>query len=125
MDFRRNILIIGLAIVSYLLVLAWNEDYGQLPPPSASTPSTASPASPTEALDTGKTPDNNVEFTAPGGSNDAVAVTENAPATRTSRIVTVKTDVLDLAIDLYGGNIVSANLPNYKLALHSELPLPL
>ena len=30
MDVRRNIIFIGLAVVSYMLILAWNEDYGQV-----------------------------------------------------------------------------------------------
>jgi YidC/Oxa1 family membrane protein insertase len=122
MDFRRNILIIGLAIVSYLLVLAWNEDYGQLPP---STPATVTATADDESLETGRAQQDSTEFTAPGSSADVVAVTEKAPLKNSSKVITVKTDVLDLAIDLYGGNIVSANLPDYKLTLTSNLPLPL
>ena len=29
MDFRRSIILVALAVVSYMLILAWNEDYGQ------------------------------------------------------------------------------------------------
>ena len=29
MDIQRSILIVALAVVSYLMVLQWNEDYGQ------------------------------------------------------------------------------------------------
>lgn len=29
MDIQRSILIVALAVVSYLLVLQWNKDYGQ------------------------------------------------------------------------------------------------
>lgn len=34
MDIQRSILLVGLAVVSYLLVLQWNQDYGQAPPAS-------------------------------------------------------------------------------------------
>ena len=37
MDIQRSILLVALAIVSYLMVLQWNEDYGQ-----AAIPATAS-----------------------------------------------------------------------------------
>jgi len=31
MDFQRTLLIVGLAVVSYLMILQWQEDYGQKP----------------------------------------------------------------------------------------------
>jgi len=36
MDIQRSILIVALAVVSYLLVLQWNKDYGQPELPAAS-----------------------------------------------------------------------------------------
>lgn len=54
MDIKRSILIVALAVVSYMMVLQWNQDYGQaaLPNQAASTskpapslPETASVAS--------------------------------------------------------------------------------
>ena len=30
MDLRRSIILVALAVVSYMLILAWNEDYGQI-----------------------------------------------------------------------------------------------
>ncbi len=43
MDIQRSILIVALAIVSYLMVLQWNQDYGQ--PQMPSPPAAAMPGS--------------------------------------------------------------------------------
>src|SRR5690606_8798155 len=41
MDIQRSILIVALAVVSYLMVLQWNEDYGQAALPAEVRTSTA------------------------------------------------------------------------------------
>ena len=47
MDIQRSILIVALAVVSYLMVLQWNEDYGQAAlPAEVSTSTAATPALP-------------------------------------------------------------------------------
>ena len=43
MDIQRSILLVALAIVSYLMVLQWNKDYGQPVMPTAQT-TTSAPA---------------------------------------------------------------------------------
>ncbi len=37
MDIQRSILLVALAIVSYLMVLQWNEDYGQAAIPATTS----------------------------------------------------------------------------------------
>jgi YidC/Oxa1 family membrane protein insertase len=45
MDIKRTILIVALAIVSYVMVLKWNQDYGQAALPTQNVASsTAAPA---------------------------------------------------------------------------------
>jgi YidC/Oxa1 family membrane protein insertase len=47
MDIKRTILIVALAIVSYVMVLKWNQDYGQAALPTQNVASsTAAPALP-------------------------------------------------------------------------------
>ncbi len=128
MDYRRNILIIGLAVVSYLMVLAWNEDYGQTPVASSSQASQYGPQESQAGAEFDAEPSAaEAEFSAPETQAEgSLSSEQKTPAAKSrSRIVTVKTDVLDLAIDLYGGNIVAANLPHYKISQQSDLPLPL
>ena len=48
MDIKRTILIVALAVVSYVMVLKWNQDYGQaaLPTQNVAASSTTAPALP-------------------------------------------------------------------------------
>lgn len=106
MDIQRSILLVGLAVVSYLLVLQWNQDYGQAPLPAASS-ATQSTTSPLPEL----TASNNDDV--PTASQDeAQAPAADAPAASQS-LIRVQTDVLDLAIDPRGGDIVQLTLPQY------------
>lgn len=106
MDIQRSILLVGLAVVSYLLVLQWNQDYGQAPLPAASS-ATQSTTSPLPVL----TASNNDDV--PTASQDeAQAPAADAPAASQS-LIRVQTDVLDLAIDPRGGDIVQLTLPQY------------
>ena len=106
MDIQRSILLVGLAVVSYLLVLQWNQDYGQAPLPAASS-ATQSTTSPLPEL----TASNNDDV--PTASQDeAQAPAADAPAASQS-LIRVQTDVLDLAIDPRGVDIVQLTLPQY------------
>ncbi|MGY8868860.1 MAG: membrane protein insertase YidC [Pseudomonadales bacterium] len=117
MDVQRVILVAALALISYMLVLQWNEDYGQQPTAqapaasvsvygSASTSSDLPNAIVAENISSGELP-------------TTVAVTEG---TSSAQLVTVKTDVLDVLIDAKGGDIIQVALPAYKATLGSELP---
>lgn len=109
MDIKRSILIAALAIVSYVMVLKWNEDYGQASLPTAST---------TAASNTGALPDvpvadsatNNDVPSAPSAQPQATAA---APTAASKELIRVKTDVLELAIDPNGGDVVQLTLPQY------------
>ncbi|UUD62305.1 membrane protein insertase YidC [Pseudomonas seleniipraecipitans] len=121
MDIKRSILIVALAVVSYMMVLQWNQDYGQaaLPNQTAST-SKATPGLPE---------------TASVASNDDVPTAANADGTDPSPVeavavsdalIQVKTDVLDLAIDPRGGDVVSLKLPHYpRRQDHPDVPFQL
>tara|TARA_R110001599_G_scaffold67867_2_gene191375 strand:- start:252 stop:1940 length:1689 start_codon:yes stop_codon:yes gene_type:complete len=126
MDLRRSIILVALAVVSYMLILAWNDDYGQI----------QNSQTVTKAVDSEQTLDTNIQasisnsesnsddFTVPETrtSNDAITSDLNDKNIE-SKLVHISTDVLDIKIDLKGGNIVSATLPNYKSSLGSEEPL--
>ncbi|MBU3059354.1 membrane protein insertase YidC [Pseudomonas indica] len=107
MDIQRSILIVALAVVSYLMVLQWNQDYGQAALPTQSTAAnSATPALP-ETPSSGKASDD--VPTASGEHTDAA----NAPAVARNELIRVETDVLNLAIDPLGGDIVQLTLPQY------------
>lgn len=107
MDIQRSILLVALAIVSYLMVLQWNEDYGQaaLPTQSAVVSSNSNPDLP----DTPTVASSNDDIPA---ANSEQAQPESTAAV-SDQLIRVKTDVLDLAIDPRGGDIVQLTLPAY------------
>jgi len=117
MDFQRIILIAGAAIISYLMVLQWNQDYGT----QAEAPQqvTSVSAYDTEAVSTdfavAAQPSNNTGVT--------VTQTENASA---GLLVEVKTDTLQVVIDTQGGDIIQASLLDYLAEMdHSDVPFTL
>ncbi|WP_373386795.1 membrane protein insertase YidC [Pseudomonas alcaligenes] len=109
MDIQRSILLVALAIVSYLMVLQWNQDYGQAALPASASAtvggnqSAALPDSPSASNSGDDVP------TANGEANPQLA----APAAVSDELIRVKTDVLELAIDPKGGDIVQLTLPAY------------
>jgi YidC/Oxa1 family membrane protein insertase len=128
MDIQRIVLFAGLAIVSYLMVLAWNEDYNQ--PVQTPTVQEQSADAETAAADDelslpdadgSQTPDTTGDFSAPGDDNSP----GSADLSTSDRLVTVRTDVLELKIDRMGGNLVEASLLDYDRQLDGTEPLRL
>jgi YidC/Oxa1 family membrane protein insertase len=120
MDIKRTILIVALAIVSYVMVLKWNEDYGQAALPTQNTAaSTTVPALPDGV------PAGNASADVPSANAES-SPAELAPVAVSKDLIRVKTDVLDLAIDPVGGDIVQLNLPQYpRRQDHPDIPFQL
>ncbi|MDU9392812.1 membrane protein insertase YidC [Pseudomonas sp. zfem002] len=120
MDIKRTILIAALAIVSYVMVLKWNQDYGQAALPTqnaaSSTIAPSLPDSPTAGNTNADVPTVNAE-------GQPVAP---APVAVSKDLIRVKSDVLDLAIDPTGGDIVQLTLPKYpRRQDHPDIPFQL
>lgn len=107
MDIKRTILIVALAVVSYVMVLKWNQDYGQAALPDQNTPSVATTNLPDVP---GTTPSQSADVPTAGGEPSAPVETAQAPS---KNLIHVRTDVLDLEIDPLGGDIAQLRLPLY------------
>lgn len=120
MDAQRTILIVALLVVSYLMVLAWNEDYGQQPFSQQTTQH--------ERQSSGA-PSTNLTATTPGAQLDIPESVEQANvsngtvATTEAGTIQVETDVLSLQISRQGGNLVEALLKQHQRVLNSPEPL--
>ncbi|TBW56454.1 membrane protein insertase YidC [Marinobacter halodurans] len=130
MDIQRTILWVGLAIVSYMMVLAWNEDYHQTPTEpvaqsqqatDTSSPSLSSGSGQQQA--TGQTGSN--EFATPEDQGQTQVAGSSVKAADNGQKIDIRTDVLDLSINLQGGNITRASLLKYKESLDRPNPLEL
>jgi len=133
MDIQRIVLFAGLAIVSYLMVLAWNEDYHQQPQPTE-TAQVAAPADGTTSTGDDGMVLPEQQNTASAAGNEEFSTPESGQATISAsaegtsvdnQFVTIRTDVYDLTIDRVSGNLVQSSLLNYDKSLNSEEPLRL
>ncbi len=117
MDSIKYFIFGGLAVVSYLLLLAWQEDYPRVPvsAPAEQAQNAASNAAPA-LLDT--------PAVSPGSSiGSDVPVVDSAASFTTdseTNVVTVKTDVLHVTLSRNGGDIVEVTLPEYRRQIDVE-----
>ena len=126
MDIKRGIIFVGIAVVSYMLVLAWNEDYGHLDQEQASVAQIESVPDRSFAAEI-STPqsDSDQEFVTPEEASGEVQVSAPSLQNPTTELISVNTDLVSLKIDPVGGNIISVLLNDYKVALDSEESMPL
>ena len=126
MDIKRNLLLVGLAVVSYLMLLAWNEDYPadahQADSATETSPAVTAeqvpdvPAAGADATTASDLPE--VPAATPVG--EAVSVAEQpVPLGDTERLITVNTPKQHVTIDLLGGDIVGISLPDFPVSLES------
>ena len=114
MESQRSFLLIGLALVSFLLWQQWQQDYGPQPVKpvtSQSADSSADNGVPSASITTDDVPEG-VQADVPTQIQEAVPTG--------NRYIHVRTDTLDLRIDLVGGDIVKANLVKFPLTQESE-----
>ncbi|MEO3677937.1 membrane protein insertase YidC [Rheinheimera sp. FR7-31] len=108
MESQRSLLVIGLALVSFLLWQQWN---------IANAPQPVTPVA--GISQNSATSSADLQLT--------TADAEQAPATTTvsARTITVSTDVFNLSIDSRGGDIVALTLPDFELEKGKAEPYPL
>ena len=118
----RNLLLIALCVVGFLLWQAWQQDYGPKPLPPA----------PSAALSEDGTPVPVLEEDVPALptiSGQDLASAPDLPAgtaTPEYKKIRVRTDVLDLDINLRGGGIRRLALLDYPVSLtEKDTPFPL
>ncbi|MEX1664187.1 membrane protein insertase YidC [Zhongshania arctica] len=113
-DFQRYLLIASIAALSLMLLVEWQKFEPNTPVITSTNSSNSSTtAAPTTSNDSGDLP-------AIISSDDLTTIKANAGVS--TKYITVETDVLDLKIDLHGGDIVYAGLPDYTMSLESDDP---
>ena len=108
MDTLRFVLVLSLAMVSFMLWEAWQRDYGP-PARAAARPGDGAPATP-------PTTDSGVPALPSNPGGQAPGFDAPSPAETEQELITVETDVLRLKIDS-GGTLVFAELLNYPVSL--------
>ena len=120
MQWARNLILVGLAIVSYLMILAWQQDYG-----NTSTNSTTTSAVSNNAAEVAKATDLPLAPVVASNADIPAVVSKadlpvTAPVQSSTGLIHIKTDVLDLQIDPTGGDVVSLALPTYTKTVNSK-----
>lgn len=110
MDVRRISLIAGLAIVSYIMILQWSNDYSQTNPNSSADPVIAGEVN-NGSVTGSEVPTGNPDVADSEKSNDVPSSSVSGDS------VQVRTDTLNVTIALTGGDIVHTSLPQYPYSL--------
>lgn len=120
MAFQRYILIAGIAVLSFLLMIRWGEFQQHRAENGVATPATATAeASLPSASDA-------MPSAVPGNADALPAPVAGEAAPAANRYIHVRTDVLDVKIDLQGGDIIDAALPQYAAKLSTpDVPFQL
>ncbi|QIR16047.1 membrane protein insertase YidC [Shewanella aestuarii] len=105
MESQRNILLIGLLFVSFLMWQQWQDD--KAPQPAVATQSVSQVNVPTD-------------HSADVPEADSTGLPVNLPAT--NNLISIKTDQLDIKISPMGGDIVYAALIEHKRDIDKEDP---
>ena len=114
MDNLRLFLWLGFGLLLWITFQTWQADYAPQPEPVATDmPAPGAPGSP--ELPDAPEPDLPDLPALPAASEPSTVEAAVAPTEDQRRILTVDTDVLQLQIDLNGGDIVAATLPEYPV----------
>ena len=122
MDLSRYFLYTALAVVSYLLLLAWNEDYPNQAPEPTDTPEVSLAGLPDTEPVVNQQSDipSQIPPAQSAAAPDQTDTQSDIPVTRVaaeetgnSRLVNISTDMLSLSVDLNGGDIVHLALEDY------------
>lgn len=125
MDLQRTLLIVGLAIVSYMMILQWQEDYGSTPPPQHAQSNSQS--YPQAGFEQGSE-NNAVNEDLPSAPEDEIVSfkSDEEVAKPTEQPIQIFTDVLKLTINPVGGDIVAVDLLDYAYSVDTpDIPFSL
>ena len=126
MEIRRTLILVALAIVSYFLFLSWQRDYAVPNTSTVSTSAAAAVPAASNELPKAATPStSDVPVATTAVIAPAEKMTEIDQSSVNASVIHVKTDVLNLQIDLKGGDITQVALPKYTKKVDSKEALVL
>jgi len=103
MDFQRILLIGALAVISYIMMIQWNQDYG--PGTIEPTQVTSVSAYQDEPVST--------DFAINTGNQVSTPTTATNTGEAQATLVEISTDALQVTIDTRGGDVIQASLAQY------------
>lgn len=118
MDAQRLVLILSLAVVTYMMILAWNDDFGQPIPVQDETITATSSSTVTPSRQDSPMEQQRADIPLASHALEDVPNAGEVPLTgpdkpKVSALIVVETDVLFVQIDPVGGDIVNVALKAY------------
>ncbi len=130
MDNPRLYLLIALSFVGLLLFQAWQADYGPRAPKQAA-PSSAQAIKPGSEAPQANAPKVRAPADVPQAPNaEGASASADRPPAQAARLnsgqrIHVRTDVLDVELDTYGGDVRQAQLIQYPVSINDKTPIAL
>lgn len=123
LDFARIGLYVLLGITLLMIYEAWQKDHPPVTAPAVQTQTAAQAGNDSERF----VPTSMREkvASAPVAAASMPAADTIMPPAKAGKMISVKTDVLELAIDVVGGDIIESRLLDYPVKLGSEAPISL
>lgn len=119
----RIAILAAMFVTAYLLILAWQKDYGNAAPAAAQASSTVV----SQQTSTADIPSGHAAATGatdiPSSATPAPVASGSKPASQNDNLIEVKTDVYHLWIDPKGGDVVRAELLLHNLS-HNQADKP-
>jgi YidC/Oxa1 family membrane protein insertase len=115
-DQLRNLLLIALCVVGFLLWQAWQKDYGPKPVPPAPTAAVSEDGLPAPVVEEDVPALPNISNDVPAAAPDGPSVTAAPDYDK----IRVRTDLLDVDINLRGGGIRRLALLDYPVSLEDK-----
>ncbi|MBA2652940.1 MAG: membrane protein insertase YidC [Tatlockia sp.] len=116
MDIRRVVLYAALALIGYSLWMGWQHDYP--PNPGQSTNQTQTQTPTTSVSDGSLLP--TMKSSAPSQASASPDSVKETASQSESRTIQIKTDVLNLSIDLRQGDIVNTQLIDFPVSVDEK-----
>jgi YidC/Oxa1 family membrane protein insertase len=126
----KYLILLGMFITAYLLILAWQKDYGHV----AVDPSASTPVIQNTQTTVADIPSTTAATAAPASTNHDVppvaAVIQTVPVAKPSApvsqgLISLQTDMYRLSIDPKGGDVVRSELLNHSHSTDSNQPFVL
>ena len=103
MDFQRILLLAGLGIITYMIMMQWQLDYG--PQQAQPTQVTSVSAYDDQPVST--------DFAVSPSNDNVITASNGTTAAPQAKLITVTTDALQVTIDTRGGDVIHTDLKNY------------
>ena len=118
MDQQRPFLYLTLFFLGFLIWSTWQQEHAPKPTPSTTTNAQQTQNSQSQGSDVPTAA--NIPSADTSNANATDKNQQNQSVTSTSKQIHIKTDVLDLMLDLQGGTITQVDLPTYPISLKEK-----